>query len=93
MPPVTPMTPTRETAPFASMRVPFCEIHEPGAYVSNSTGHLVRIPADAVKADRSPVIDLVADEPQLFSKISHNAFVSLTKARILAADLDLPVNF
>ncbi len=93
MPPVTPNTATRETAPFASMRLPFSEISEPGVYISNNTGHLVRITDDAVKPGRSPVIDLVADEPQLFSKISDNPFVSLTKARILSADLDLPVHF
>ncbi|MHC5115298.1 MAG: hypothetical protein ACYTGP_12820, partial [Planctomycetota bacterium] len=73
--------------------VPFFEIQEPGVYVSNCTGHLIRVPEDALKMDRSPVIDLVASEPQLFSKLSDNPFISLTKARLMAADLDLPVNF
>jgi len=86
-------TATSEANPFTSSQVPFCEIHEIGTYVSQQTGHLVRIPEDAVKPDRSPVIDLVAAEPQLFGKVSSNPFISLTKARILAADLDLPVNF
>ena len=84
---------TSEVSTLAAMRVPFSEIHEPGAYVSNATGHLVRIPDDAVKPDRTPVIDLIANEPQLFSRVSVNPFISLTKARMLASDLDLPVNF
>jgi hypothetical protein len=84
---------TSDVAGLTPMRIPFSEIHEPGAYVSNTTGHLVRIPSDAVKSDRTPVVDLVASEPILFSRISVNPFISLSKARMLACDLDLPVNF
>lgn len=84
---------TSEVSALSAMRIPFSEIHEAGAYVSNTTGHLVRIPEDAVKPDRTPLIDLVAAEPILFSRISVNPFISLTKARMLACDLDLPVNF
>ena len=84
---------TSEVSGLSAARIPFSEIHEPGAYVSNTTGHLVRIPEDAVKPDRTPLIDLVAAEPLLFSRISVNPFISLTKARMLACDLDLPVNF
>lgn len=84
---------TNEAAQFTDMRLPFTKINEAGAYVSQTTGHLLRIPDDAVKVDRSPLIDLVADEPQVFGKISDDPFVSLTKARMLACDLDLPVRF
>lgn len=90
---VTQETSTSEVATLTPMRVPFCEIHEPGAYVSNLTGHLVRIPEDAVKSARTPVIDLVAREPLVFTKISDNPFISINKARMLACDLDLPVQF
>ncbi len=84
---------TSDVSVLTAMKIPFSEIQDPGSYVSNQTGHLVRIPEDAVKADRTPVIDLVANEPLMFSKISDNPFISLTKARLLACDLDLPVNF
>ncbi len=84
---------TSEVSGLTAMKVPFSEINEPGAYVSNMTGHLLRIPQDAVKPDRTPLIDLVASETQLFSRISVNPFISLTKARMLSCDLDLPVNF
>jgi hypothetical protein len=88
MPPITQETSTSEVATLTPMRVPFCEIHEPGAY-----GHLVRIPEDAVKPARTPVIDLVANQPLVFTKISDNPFLAINKARMLACDLDLPVQF
>ena len=84
---------TSDVSTLTAMRIPFSEIQESGAYVSNATGHLVRIPEDAVKPDRTPLIDIVANEPLVFSKISDNPFISLTKARLLSCDLDLPVNF
>lgn len=73
--------------------VPFNEIGEPGAYLSNWTGHLVRVPEDALKAGRSPLVDIRGLEPMMVTKISSDPFITLTKARILAADLDLEVNF
>ena len=84
---------TSEVSSLSGTRIPFSEIHTAGAYVSNATGHLVRIPEDAVKPDRTPLIDLVSNEPLLFSRVSQNPFISLTKARMLACDMDLPVNF
>ncbi len=84
---------TSDVAALAATRVPFSEIRDLGACVSNTTGHLVRFPHDAVKPNRTPVIDLVADEPLLFGRISSNPFISITKARMLACDLDLPVSF
>ncbi len=84
---------TSEVSCLTPMKIPFSEIHEPGAWVSNQTGHLIRIPEDAVKPDRTPLIDLVSKDPLMFSKISPNPYVSLTKARMLTCDLDLPVNF
>ena len=93
MPVITQETSTSEVATLTPMRVPFSEIHDPGAYVSNRTGHLLRIPEDAVKPSRTPVIDLVANEPLLFTKISDNPFIAINKARMLSCDLDLPVQF
>jgi hypothetical protein len=77
MPPITQETSTSEVATLTPMRVPFCEI----------------IPEDAVKPARTPVIDLVANQPLVFTKISDNPFLAINKARMLACDLDLPVQF
>ena len=73
--------------------VPFAEISEPGTYLSNWTGHLLRVPDDGVKQGRSPVIEILGKEPMLLTKLSTDPFIGMTKARMLAADLDLPVNF
>ncbi len=73
--------------------VPFDSVQEPGAYICNWSGHLVRIPQDGVTPGRSPMINLVGSEALFVTKICDNPFVTVTKARILASNLDLPVCF
>ena len=73
--------------------VPFDSVQEPGAYICNWSGHLMRIPGDGVTLGRSPMINIVGCEPLFVTKISENPFVTATKARLLAANCDLPVNF
>lgn len=74
-------------------QIPFDELQEAGTYLSNWTGHLVRVPEDGLKPGRSPVIDIRGLEPMMLTKLSDDPFIPLTKARIIAADLDLYVNF
>lgn len=71
----------------------FGMLSEPGCYVSNWTGHLVRVPEDALKPGRSPVLEILGKEPMIVTKISDDPFITITKARMIAADLDLTVNF
>ena len=73
--------------------VPWDSIVEPGAYICNWSGHLVRVPADGVTPGRSPMINIVGAEPLFCTKICHDPFVTITKARILASNYDLPVSF
>ena len=73
--------------------VPFDCLQQPGAYVCNWSGHLVRVPEDGVTLGRSPMINIVGTEPLFVTKISDNPFVTATKARLMAANFDLPVNF
>ncbi len=68
-------------------------ICEPGTYFSNWSGHLIRVPEDGVKPGRSPIIEIRGKEPMIVTKLSDDPFLTLTKARMLAADLDLEVNF
>ena len=77
----------------AAPTMPFTEINSPGAYLANWTGHLIRVPDDGVKQGRSPVIEILGKEPMLLTRLSNDPFIGMTKARMLAADLDLPVNF
>ena len=72
---------------------PFAAISEPGAYVANWCGHLIRIPEDGLARGRSPVINMVGVNPLTVTKIADNPFVTLTKARLLAANLDVEVSF
>ena len=82
-----------ETRTHGFTQIAFGDVNQPGAYLSNWTGHLVRIPEDAVKQGRSPVLEILGKEPMLLTKLSDDPFCSITKARMIAADYDLPVNF
>ena len=71
----------------------FGQINDPGTYVCNWSGHLLRIPEDGVTPGRSPVSELVGKEPLRVTKVSDDPYVAVTKARMIASDLDLAVNF
>ncbi len=71
----------------------FDQINEPGTYLCNWSGHLLRVPEDGVKPGRSPVLEIVGREPLYATKLAQDPFITLTKARMIAANLDLPVGF
>ena len=73
--------------------LPFEGISEPGAYIANWNGHLIRVPQDALAPGRSPLINMVGSKSLVVTKISDNPFITLTKARLLASNWDLNVNF
>ncbi len=73
--------------------IPFECINEPGAYICGWSGHLLRIPEDAVKPGRSPVLALKGMETLYVTKLCNDPYVPVTKARMLAADCDVVVNF
>jgi len=95
MPPTaTQSVPTIGRSSFGDITsVAFDQISEPGAYVLHGSGFLVRIPEDALKAGRSPLVDIVSNEPMTMTKLSGNPYITLTKARLIACDLDIEVNF
>ena len=74
-------------------QIPFESINEPGCYICNWSGHLLRVPEDAIKPGRSPVSNLSGIEALFVTKIHSDPFVPVTKARMLAADCDVVVNF
>jgi hypothetical protein len=73
--------------------VPFNVVDTPGAYVCNWSGHLLRVPDDAITSWRSPVVNLVGNEPLTVTKISDDPDVPLSQAKRLATDLRLEVHF
>lgn len=84
---------TSQFTSHAGTCIAFDSIQEPGAYVCNWSGHLVRVPQDGVTPGRSPMINICGVEPLYVTKICDNPFVTSTKARLLASNFDLPVNF
>jgi hypothetical protein len=77
----------------ATCTIPFDQINEPGAYVCNWSGHLLRVPQDGVTPGRSPLLNIVGPQPLFVIKISDDPYVSITKARLLACNCDVNVNF
>jgi hypothetical protein len=77
----------------AGTQIPFEAINDPGCYICNWNGHLIRVPEDGVAPGRSPLINIIGQEPLLVTKISDNPFIPLTKARLVASNFDCPVNF
>ncbi len=73
--------------------IPFDSINDPGTYIFNWSGHLVRVPEDGIKPGRSPLINIIGQEPLFVTKISNDPYITLTKARLLAANFDVNVNF
>lgn len=88
---------TDTTTAFASktvgVTIPFDSINEPGAYICNWSGHLLRVPEDGVTPGRSPMINIIGSGPLTVTKICENPYVTLTKAKLLASNFDLQVNF
>lgn len=73
--------------------IPFESINVPGAYVCNWSGHLLRVPEDGVKTGRSPLLNIVGNEPLFVTTISSDPYIGITKAKLVAANLDVSVNF
>lgn len=74
-------------------QIPMEAINQPGCYVCNWSGHLLRVPQDGIKPGRSPLAQFVGAEPLFVTLISTDPFIPLTKARMLAAECDVIVNF
>jgi hypothetical protein len=74
-------------------QMPFEDINEPGCYVSNWSGHMIRVPEDALKIGHSPLIEILGRDTMVVTKLSCDPYIAISKARLLAADQDLGVNF
>ena len=74
-------------------QIPFEAIKEPGSYVCNWSGHLLRVPDEALKLGHSPLLSIKGTEVPFVTKISDDPFIPVTKARMFAADCDSVVNF
>ncbi len=68
-------------------------VEHPGTYFSNWSGHLIRVPDEGLKRGFSPLIQILGKEPMIVTKLSDDPYLPITKARMIAADLDLCVAF
>ncbi len=82
-----------EQGNFTCTQVQFENIQDPGCYICNWSGHLLRVPEDGVAPGRSPLVNLIGSEPLYVTKISDNPFITVTKARMVASNHDINVNF
>lgn len=91
---MTIQTPYRVDKPVHTVaQMVFDEINQPGTYYSNWSGHLLRIPEEALKPGFSPKFEILGKEPVIVTKLSDDPYVARSRARMIAADLDLDVNF
>jgi len=84
---------TSESEKALGTTVPFERIQEPGCYICNWSGHLLRVPEDGLAHGRSPLVNIIGNETLFVTKLSDNPFVTITKARMIASNLDCSVNF
>ncbi|MHC4092305.1 MAG: hypothetical protein ACYSVY_18880 [Planctomycetota bacterium] len=84
---------TFESEKALGTKVPFENIQEPGCYICNWSGHLLRVPEDGIAPGRSPLLNLVGNEPLFVTKLSENPYVTIAKARMIASNLDCCVSF
>jgi hypothetical protein len=75
------------------MTLPFDGIHEPGAYICRWSGHLLRVPEDSINMGRTPRMSVIGADALLVTKIDNDPYIPVTKARLLAANHDVSVNF
>ncbi len=71
----------------------FDVLSEPGAYICNWSGHLLRVRPDAFPGGRPPALNIVGDRPLTVTKISDDPEVIISKAKRLASFFKLDVNF
>lgn len=85
--------PRTESLTNLGVTIPFDGICEPGAYVCNWSGHLLRVPGEALSRGMMPTINIVGDAPLTVTKLSDNPFIALSKAKATALEYRIPVNF
>ena len=91
--PVQPPSRDQHTEGHAGTIFPSDQINEPGCYVCQWSGHLLRIPENAIAPGGSPVLNMVGKDRMFVTKINDNPYIPVTKARLEAADRDVNVNF
>ncbi len=81
----------RTTAPGTT--IPFDVLNEPGAYVCNWSGHLLRVRENALRAMGGTSLNIIGDQPLTLTKISDDPDVVLSRAKHLAEYFRIDAHF
>lgn len=73
--------------------IPFEGVNKPGTYVCKWSGHLLRVPEADVSTGPWPRMNMFGHGPMFVTGISDDPYIPMTKARLLASNFDLNVNF
>jgi len=76
-----------------AVSIPFDTIREPGTYVCNWNGFLLRVPVGVPGPGQGRALNLVGSEPLLVTKISDDPQLPVVQARALAKALSLKISF
>ena len=71
----------------------FDQIRTPGCYVERRSGALLRIPPDALTSEGGPSLEILGNARWSMTKISDDPFIPRTRARLIAANMDLWTDF
>lgn len=86
-----PTATTEKTA--VGVRMPLDAIGQPGCYVCDWSGHLLRVPLDRVRHSAAPLLNVFGHEPLFVTKISEDPELNVSEAKKIAAELKLAVSF
>ena len=73
--------------------IPLDEVTDAGAYISRSSGDLVRIVAAGRALGAEELLEKHGTVPVYLTQVSTDPFVPITRARMEAANRDIEVNF
>ncbi len=69
------------------------DVKKPGAYVCLGSGDLIRVTGTGGVPDDMPSLQNCDPKTVSVTRISIDPFVSITQARMTAANLDIEINF
>jgi hypothetical protein len=69
-------------------------VNQPGSYVCNDTGRLLRVPAAALKDGNKPIIDFFGPQgPAKVTRISDNPSLPISDLRVLSTNAQIKPQF
>ncbi len=83
----------KERSANIGVRMLFDAIRQPGCYVCDWSGHLVRVSEGAIARGSAMLPSVMGSNPLYVTKISDDPQLEIEKAKGIARDLELSINF